>query len=401
MKLVWKLLRRHISIPQFIGFFFANLFGMLVVLFGFQFYNDVLPVFTSGDSFMKADYLIISKQIGTTETLSGRTHDFSESEQNELSRQPFVKRWAKFTAAEYKATASMRINNTNILNAEMFFESIPDSFVDIALNSWKYVPDSENVPVILPRSYLAMYNFGFAQTHSLPKISEGLVGMLHLDIVIRGNGHEKHFKGKVVGFSSKLNTILVPQSFMDSSNAQFAPGTHNNPTRLMIEATNPTDERITHYLSEKNYELEDNNLDAEKTAYFLKLTVSIVMGVGIIISALSFYVLLLSIYLLVQKNTSKLQNLLLIGYNSIEVSLPYQLLTVGLNVLVLLLAQVGLLFARSVYMQLLEGLFPDIPEGSQLSSLLMGLLLLILVTAINVVVIRRKIVRIGKGKDEA
>ena len=168
----------------------------------------------------------------------------------------------------------------------------------------------------------------------------------------------------------------------------------------MIEATNPTDERITHYLSEKNYELEDNNLDAEKTAYFLKLTVSIVMGVGIIISALSFYVLLLSIYLLVQKNTSKLQNLLLIGYNSIEVSLPYQLLTVGLNVLVLLLAQVGLLFARSVYMQLLEGLFPDIPEGSQLPSLLMGLLLLILVTAINVVVIRRKIVRIGKGKDE-
>ena len=47
MNLVWKLLRQHISIPQFVGFFFANLFGMLIVLLGFQFYKDVLPVFTS------------------------------------------------------------------------------------------------------------------------------------------------------------------------------------------------------------------------------------------------------------------------------------------------------------------------------------------------------------------
>ena len=43
MNLVWKLLRQHISISQFAGFAFANLFGMLIVLFGFQFYQDVLP----------------------------------------------------------------------------------------------------------------------------------------------------------------------------------------------------------------------------------------------------------------------------------------------------------------------------------------------------------------------
>ena len=71
MNLVWKLLRQHISIPQFIGFFFANLFGMFIVLLGFQFYNDVLPVFTSQDSFMKADYLIVSKKIGAANAISG------------------------------------------------------------------------------------------------------------------------------------------------------------------------------------------------------------------------------------------------------------------------------------------------------------------------------------------
>ena len=55
MRLVWKLLRQHISFPQLAGFFFANLCGMVIVLLSAQFYKDVLPVFTEGDSFMKKD----------------------------------------------------------------------------------------------------------------------------------------------------------------------------------------------------------------------------------------------------------------------------------------------------------------------------------------------------------
>ena len=37
MKLIWKLLRQHISIGQLAGFFLANLFGMVIVLLSVQF----------------------------------------------------------------------------------------------------------------------------------------------------------------------------------------------------------------------------------------------------------------------------------------------------------------------------------------------------------------------------
>ena len=63
MRLVWKLLRQHISFSQLAGFFFANLCGMVIVLLSVQFYKDVLPVFTEGDSFMKKDYVIVSKKV--------------------------------------------------------------------------------------------------------------------------------------------------------------------------------------------------------------------------------------------------------------------------------------------------------------------------------------------------
>ena len=63
--MIWKLLRQHISVAQLAGFFLANLCGMVIVLLGIQFYKDVLPVFTQGDSFMKKDYVIVSKQVST------------------------------------------------------------------------------------------------------------------------------------------------------------------------------------------------------------------------------------------------------------------------------------------------------------------------------------------------
>lgn len=62
MNLVWKLLRQHISVSQFAGFAFANLFGLLIVLLGYQFYKDVSPVFTGEDSFMKSNYIIVEKR---------------------------------------------------------------------------------------------------------------------------------------------------------------------------------------------------------------------------------------------------------------------------------------------------------------------------------------------------
>ena len=399
MELVWKLLRQHISIPQFAGFAFANLLGMLIVLFGFQFYHDVLPVFTQQDSFMKADYLIMSKKIGVGSTISGRTHTFSGSEIDDISSQKFVTKIGKFTSTEYKVDASMGVNGVNILNSELFFESVPDGFVDVSLKDWKYEDGSKEVPIILPRTYINMYNFGFAQSHSLPKISDGLMGMIDFQIFIQAGGKKEQFKGKVIGFSSRLNTILVPQAFMDWSNREFAPNDHSDPTRLIVEVGNPADENISKYLEDNGYEVETDKLDAEKTTYFLKMIVSMVMVIGLVISMLSFYILMLSIYLLVQKNSSKLENLLLIGYSPGRVAMPYFLLTMVLNVAVLIVAWCFLFFMRDVYMEFIEALYPHLEEGTMMPAILLGMVLFLLVTALNIVAIRRKVMRIWYRKD--
>ena len=393
MKLLWKLLRRHVSPAQLGGFFAANLLGMLIVLLSFQFYRDVRPLFGREDGFLKSDYLILSKRISAT-GLWGETSGFSLAEIEDIERQPFCRRVGAFTASQYRVSCSLGLKGIASFGTEMFFESVPDDFVDVDLSRWTFNPSDPMVPIILPRSYLAIYNFGFAQSQSLPKLSEGVVGMIELGIVLRGDGREERLNGRVIGFSSRLNTILVPESFIRWSNDRFAPDSESTPSRLIVEVGNPADDAIVSYMDEHGYELEDDKLDAGRTTYFLRVVVGIVMAVGLLISLLSFYILMLSIYLLVQKNAKKLHNLLLIGYSPSRVARPYQLLTVAVNALVLAIALAALCMLRHYYMERLWAMFPQMPDGSIWPSVLLGLALFVLVVTVNVVVVYRRVMKI-------
>ena len=132
---------------------------------------------------------------------------------------------------------------------------------------------------------------------------------------------------------------------------------------------------------------------------FIGFIVGIVLGVGLFISILSFYILMLSIFLLLQKNTTKLESLLLIGYSPNRVALPYQILTVGLNIIVLILS-VGLVcWLRSYYIESIRLLFPQLETGSLWAAVSMGILLFLIVSVINILAVKRKVLSIWMHKS--
>ena len=401
MSLVWKLMRRHISMSQLAGFFFANLCGMVIVLLGIQFYQDVAPVFTEGDSFMKKDYLIVSKKVSTLGSFVGKSSTFSSSDIEEILDQPFTKEVGAFTPSQFKVSAGVGMDQIGLnMSTAMFFESVPDKYVDVNLDEWHFEPGQEVVPIIIPRNYLNLYNFGFAQSRSLPQLSEGVMNLINLEVRISGGGRQNSYKGKIAGFSNRLNTILVPESFMVWANANYSDGSaYKEPSRLIVEVGNPTDDRIARFFKEHGYETEDDKLDAGKTTWFLKVVVGIVLAVGLIISILSFYILMLSIYLLLQKNSTKLENLLLIGYGPNRVALPYQILTIVLNACVLVLAIGVVLYVRTLYMNVVVQMFPSLGEGNVWLMMLIGILLFLGVSFFNVVAVKKKVASIWMRKS--
>ena len=399
MKIVWKLLRQHLIIGQFAGFFLANLVGMIIVLFSLQFYKDVAPFFSGNDNLLKSEYLILSKKISTLGSITGQSTQFSEADLEEIKEQSFVKNIGEFTSSQYHVSAGINMAGQQMrLSTQMFFESVPDAFVDIKSTSdWHFDERDDLIPIILPKNYLNLYNYGFAQSRSLPQLSEGILGLIGIDIHISGNGQNHDFKGNIVGFSNRLNTILVPESFMKWSNKIYGDGRTSTASRIIIEVDNPADDNIVQFLQKKGYETEGDKLNAGKTNYFLKIITGLVIGIGLIISILSFFVLMLSIYLLLQKNTQKLENLLLIGYSPAQVSRPYQLLTIGLNSCVLIISLAIIFFAREYYIALLNKMWPSFEGENIFISTATGILLFLAISIFNIIAIRHKVNSLWDG----
>ncbi len=398
MKLVWKLLRQHISIPQFLGFFLASLIGMIIMLLGAQFYNDINAVYDSEDTFMNEDYIIINKRVGTLNSITGSGNAFSEEELKEIKEQEFVAKMGVFTPSSFKVRAGFNIQGVASFSTDMFFEAVPDEFVDVTSEKWSFKEGDSTIPIIIPKNYLDLYNFGFAQSQNMPEVSEGVLQAISIDITIMAGIDQQHYKGNIIGFSNRLNTILVPQAFMDMANNQLANKEPKAVSRVIIQVNDPTDEHITSFIQDNSYETDADKLKASKTNFLLKILVSIVVIIGFVISLLAFFILMLSIYLLVEKNITKLENLLLMGYSPAKVARPYQTLTIVLNLMVTALAVLTVFLIRRIYMGILENFFPNLSSPSMWPTWIMALAICLFASTVNYIIIKRKVLSIWTKK---
>lgn len=398
MKLLWKLLRCHLSMAQLAGFTLAGLVGMTVVLGALQAYRDIRPIVDRPDSFLRGDYLVLSKRVSALNTLGLGGNDFTAEELDDLRAQPFVREVGALTPADYRITGSVGMGGIS-LSTYLFFESVPDRFLDVKAAEWNYEPGGRDIPIIIPRNYVNLYNYGFAPSQGLPQISEGIFRRVSLGIDIAGNGRSEQFRGRIVGLSNRLNTILVPDAFIRWSNERFGNGAgKKNPARVIVETDRPVDAAISEYLARKGYEAEGDRRDDGKATRFLQLAASGVAGVGLAFSGMSFYILMLSIFLLLQKNSDKLENLLLLGYAPARVARPYQLLTFGLNFGVLAAALLTVWLLRLAYLPSLAALQEGWQPAGMGVTLLCGTGLALLLSLLNGLAIRRKVGSLERGK---
>ena len=82
---------------------------------------------------------------------------------------------------------------------------------------------------------------------------------------------------------------------------------------------------------------------------------------------------------------------MLIGYSPARVARPYQLLTIVLNLVVLALGIVAVMVVRSLYLDTVLNLYPDAGSGSVRPAVVTGVIIIIGVSALNILIIRRKI----------
>ena len=397
MTLIWRLLRKHISLFELTIFFIVNLIGMTVIIGGVQLYSDVKPILSGEDRLIGNDYLVVTRPVERV-GVGGKL--FSEEDIADFRAQEFVEKVGEFTPSQYKVYGSM-IFGGRALSTMLFFESVPDDFLDVKPEDWVYDAEKKIIPIILPRNYLNLYNFGFSSSQELPQITEDVIGSVELDVVLQGsNGLYGDFRGSVVAFSDRLNTILVPEQFMLWANEEYGDGEDaaGEASRLIIEVEDPTNPELVAYLQEKGYEIENKPAESSKAMHILKVCVVIIVCVGVAFSLLSLIILTLSIYLLLQKNVSKLENLVLIGYTPARVALPYNLITLALNITIWVISSVVIVFVQRLYIDYISQVAGYELSASPMIAIVVGALFTALIIAFNFYIINRKIREISRKR---
>lgn len=387
-----KLLQKNINVWQLIGYSVATLVGLLIVMVAVQFYGDAAQAMGTdsgegGIGLLSSRNIVISKPVSLASTLTGEAPGFSQDDIAEIMDQPWVGDVQPFRAADFSVQTGVELDG-RAMHTALFLESVPDSLLDIDARQWQFDPANPSIPIIISKDYLTLYNFGFAATGRMPMISEAMLSSVPLQITLSGNGRAATLPARIVGYSNWLNTVAVPQDFMEWAHKLFGRQELSDPSRVVIRVSDPSSPAIDKFLSEHDYERAgSDDGSVGRATYFLKILTSVVVAVGVVITILAIGILILSIFLLIQKNRATIAGLLLIGFSPGEIGNFYCRLVLAINSAVFLLGAIGLCIIAPLWQHALASI--DVHKGSVWLALCVGFIIMLMITLLNIYIVRR------------
>lgn len=257
--LLQKLIRSGVGRKRFVVAVTGLSFAILLILAAVQIqvnYHDLLNSKNNRDSI--ANFLVINKTL--TDQNLGATA-LSDTDIDDLKKQSFVETVGLLTPSRFKASIQSASDRFPFYT-DIAFEAVPDEFIDVTSKDWGWDQTKQYVPIIVPNMFLDFYNFQFSFSQNLPQLTQQVVKMIVFKINVYGDKGMSIFYGRVVGFSDRISSILVPQGFMDWANTKFGNNRQTQPSRVIIRTNDPGNPLLTNYLKEKKLAT-----DADKTRF--------------------------------------------------------------------------------------------------------------------------------------
>lgn len=381
-----KLQRKTLIPSQMAAYTLSLLVGATIALLSLQLYADLKPLLNSQTDVFRAHTVTVSKTVTAVKTARKKGIYFTDKELQRLKQQEFVKEVAQFNSSTFNVSAAISFGGQQ-MSTDLFFESVPDGYVDIQSDDWRWDSTSNFLPIVIPEDYLNLYNFGFAESQSLPVVAPGLLSQVTFNVFVEGNGKRKVYNSRIVGLSSKINSILVPEDFLLWANREFGAADDKGSSRLLVEFSDASDERIAEYFKANGLNINKAELESSKMAFFFRLAMGFVMAIAVVIILLSIALIVMSMNLIVHRNREMFINLRNIGYSVGTMSRFYKVVTSLMTVGVIMLSAVIVVWIRSYYLARLSTMFN---AGGTLAPTIIGSLSL---AALLLVICNHSIVR--------
>lgn len=315
---------------------------LIAVLIWWNF-DGLLHSRASGDS-LSSTFLTVSRKVTNENMGRPELTVFSAKNIGDIRHAPQVEDVGIVQPLKQTAFMSMEIARNAGFSTVMILEAVPDRFMDKRPAGWSWQAGNNQVPIILSSSFLSLYNYAFAPSQGLPQLSEETIKALPFKLSVGEEGSKVNYTARVVGFSDRITSVLVPESFVQFSNGNRVV---NEASRLIVKVTDPSSTDFASYLESHGYITNSELLRWSKLRAIVQV-VSVITGMlALLLLGISLIVFVLFIELTITRAQQSVQLLQEIGYSPATLKrylvkrfLPLLLAVMGVALILALIGQI-------------------------------------------------------------
>lgn len=313
MNTAGKRLRRRSSPGRFLGTFLVSLIGWFLTLGSFQLWHDLRLILADDKAWFAEDLVFLSPRISVANTVGLKSSVINPEQISRIREAPGVDEALPVVRNEFPLVIEIGGGPFPSLASEIFLEALPAEFI-VRSGAWSW-KEGENVPLLIPRLFLHLYNFGFAPGKGLPPISEGTAARVPIRLYVypRDGGNPIAYPAVVAGFSDRINGPIVPAEFLDEMNRLYGSDSQG-PGRIAVSVR---DAKAVEFLDL----LEQNKLEASggsgaaRLRHLLDSGLLLLGGAGALILLLNLLLLRSQIEVFLERSREDFGKLYFLGHS--------------------------------------------------------------------------------------
>jgi len=290
----------------------GSLLGSIFLLISLH-YLIRINEFGKGEEILGPNTLIVQKKVSNSSTLKLTKTDFELDEIDRIKEQEFILDAQAIKSNTFDVSFETSDPLVPRFRSDVFVQTVDKKFIDIQSNKWKWKQGDSFVPIIMPRDFLIMLNT-FMSASGIPQVSEDLAKELKFKFTLIGNQKKEWVDVRIVGFSSEIPSLLVPEDFMSFSNLRFGDSTKQKITQLMLTAKEGEFGKVESFFEERGFESRKSQVLISKLKSVISLLFVFVSCISLIAVFSAALVFFQYVQLLIANNRYEIRTLIRLGY---------------------------------------------------------------------------------------
>jgi len=163
-------------------------------------------------------------------------------------------------------------------------------------------------------------------------------------VQLSGPSGKRIMDAKVVGFTERISSILVPENFLQWANVSIAHVQHQDISRVIVKLKSDNMLALTSYLDKHSLKIGDDKIRYSKMLSTLNVVMSILVFIGTAFMVFALVIVMLNFSLMIAQAKEEVSLLLQLGYKTTHLvrHLSMYLIVFMISVVILAAIVIGL-----------------------------------------------------------